>query len=330
MANSVNFYTIAFESENKPTAYSINNFFQKIEDLLKKEEDLIIKEIRNEIIRCFDFRYNPNRTHIIIPFGKVKNKNKPHWLDANRRLEEIPKEIYDINSLAYDVNEKIMFFTTNINGPKISLVEEYLNSFIPSNLRVEIKIKPIIINKGLQQVRNANYVRTINLNLDLGRSLNNFYINELENNRERTLLETLKNLSIAAKDINGSKSLNLSLGIGHSGKEGTLDLESTLALLQQINLNEEFVKEISVSYKNGTEEKIDKTRLKNATSILSYPFQIASSTLSTEYLLANFDEAIREKRSKYILNVRNYFNNSLSLDIENYNLIEEKVIVKRE
>nr|DAV07641.1 MAG TPA: hypothetical protein [Caudoviricetes sp.] len=330
MSNSVNFYTIAFEKNNIPTNYSIDDFFQKIESLLNRNEEYIIKRIKDEIIRCFNFRYDEDRTKIIIPLGKVKNKNKPHWLNEDRRLEEIPEEIYDVNSLAYDKNEKIMFFTTNIAGPKISLIEDYFNSFIPTNLEMKIKIKPIIINKGLQTIRNANYVRTVNLNLDLGVSLNNFYIAELENNRERSLLETLRNLSVTAKDITGSRNLNLTLGVGHSGREGSLDLESILALLNQINLEGEFVKEISVAYKNGLEEKIDKTKLKNATSILAYPFPIASSTLSSEYLFANFNEAIRGRRAAYSSNLRDYFRNCLYMEIEDYTLIEESEVIPTE
>lgn len=320
MSNSVKFYTIAFELQNKPTNYSVALFFKKLEDILKEREEFIIKRINGEIIRCFEFRHDNSR--VIIPLGKVKSKNKPHWLN-NGKLEEIPREIFDINSLVYDINDSIMIFTTNMNGPKIQLVEEYFNSFIPVNVPVKIKINPITINKGLERVRNANYVRSINLNLDLGRSLNNFYIKELNNNNEESLLEKIKQLATAARDVGASKTLTLNLGVGHSGKDGTLDLESILSLLHQINLNEDFVKEISVTYKNGDEEKIDKTKLKNATSILCYQFPVSSTNLSSEYLQNNFYLAIREKRKEYSLECKNYFSNSSQLSLIDYNPIKE-------
>lgn len=330
MANSVNFYTIAFESQNRPTNYSIIEFFRKLEKLLNINEEFIIKEVRDEIVRCFDFRYDNTGNKVVIPIGKIKSKNKPHWLNEERRLEEIPREIYDINTLTYDATERVMIFTTNISGPKAFLVEEYFNSFLPRGIPIEIKINPITINKGLQEVRNASYVRSVNLNLDLGRSLNNFYIEELESNADESLIQKIKQLAIAARDIGASKTLTLNLGVGHSGKDGTLDLESILALLQQINLNGEFVKEISVTYKNGVEERIDKTKLKNATSLLTYQFPIVSSNLSSEYLQNNFQLAINESRKEYRVACKQYFDNSFQINQLDYILIEEKRSIQRE
>ena len=116
-------------------------------------------------------------------------------------------------------------------------VEKYLNTFIPNNIGLSLKIEPLFYNAGIEKVRNAKMVKSVTFVLNLGQPLNRFYLEQIKDNDTTIpILEAFSNMAEAVKnDING-KTLSLTLGLGRSGKkEDTLDLDSMLYLLENIN-----------------------------------------------------------------------------------------------
>lgn len=298
MSRRVEFYTISLNRNDSITDCSVVEFFLNInEQILGDNENVqIVREIGEKLIRLFPYYYSGNHHQIVIPFGKYKNKNKPYWLNDRNHLEEIPADLYDINSLGFDIDYNIMLFTTNREGPSVQNVEEYLNTFIPTNAGVSVKIEPIIYNTGIEKVRHAELVRNVTLNLDLGRALNNFYTREIDENTPRGMIDAFRHIAEVAKDEGESKTLSLTLGLGKSAKKSdTLNINSMLQFLEHINIVEDFVKEIIVHYKNGRDEKIDQAKLKESNMLLFYLCKSLESQISPECLLGNINDAVADK-----------------------------------
>lgn len=313
MSKTINFYTISFMKDNCITDYKVIDFFEAISNVMfeQNEHKNIDRKISDKWIRLFSYYYSINRNRMVIPFGKSKDKNKPYWLTTENNLEEIPEKLYDINSLGYDNEYNVMLYTTNREGPSVNDVQSYLNSFIPADTGLQIVIEPIKYNTGIEKIRKAELVRHITLNLDLGQTLNNFYLNEIQDNEQAPLIKSIKKLADTARDNGDSKVLSLSLGLGKNSKRAdTLNLESMLSLLDQINIGGDFVKEIEVKYKDGQDEKLDVARIKESQMFLGYKCTCEGTQVSPNDLLNNITTAVSDKVTVITKHLREYYKNS--------------------
>ena len=313
MSKKIEFYTISVHNSNGVTNYPVDIFLKSINERMLDEEKecKVVREIGDKLIRVFPYLYSLDGRRIVIPLGKLKDKNKPYGVTPDNQLEKIDRELYDINSLAYDVDYNIMVFTTNKEGPQIQSVEKYFNTFIPDNIGLSIKIEPLFYNAGIEKVRNAKMVKSVTFVLNLGQPLNRFYLEKIKDyDTTIPILQAFSNMAEAVKnDING-KTLSLTLGLGRSGnKEVTLDLDSMLYLLENININADFVTEIRVNYKDDSDEKIDLARLKQSQLMLSYFCACKDSQVSPEILLGNINDAIAAKIVVITRHIREYFDN---------------------
>ena len=323
MSNKVRFYSIGFELvDGTVTDQSIKDFFEKLGAFFPNDKALLVRSVNNKILKCFDFIQDiRNLDRFIIPFGRLKQANKPYW-EVNGHLEEIPNELFDINTIAYDTMYKILLITTNREGPSDADIEDYLNSFVDKASGLIIRIRPVMHSTGLVKVRNAQQVRSVTFNLNLGSTLNNFYIEQIEGRQREPLVNTFKGFIDTAKNVGGSKTLSIVMGLGHGKKEDTLDLESILSLLENINIEQDCVKEIVVTYKNGINEKVDFAKLKESSVILEHNFSIGTSQIPLEYLLNHCDEAIIDDHNKYRENITFYYSNAIASN-RDYRIIRE-------
>lgn len=325
MSRRVDFYTISLHSQEGVTNYPISTFFDSIENQMfaRGENVQVVRRIGSKWIRIFPYYYSLSRHQVVIPFGKIKDKNKPYWINPERRLEEIPANLYDINSLGFDIDYNVMVFTTNREGPNYRNVEDYLNTFIPPHTGLSLRIDPIMYNTGIEKVRNASLVKNVTLTLDLGRSLNNFYLNQIANNDPMPLIAAFRSMAEVAKNDVEGKTLSLTLGLGkHGKKEDTLNLESMLYLLENINIGEEFVTEIKVSYKDGCDEKMDVAKLKESNMLLFDTCKCDESQVSPESLLNNINTVIANKILVIARHNRDYFGN-INDYVDAFNIVEE-------
>lgn len=302
MSKKVEFYTITVYENGEKTDYSIMKLLGDIESKIfdKKNKTEKTRIIDGSRIRIFSYYRIMGNSQVVIPFGKEKIGNRPYAADDQDNLELVWGDLYDVNSLGYDNNYNVMAFTTLRNGPSIKNVEDYLNSCISSNNGIAIRIEPIKYNTGIENVRKAELVRSVTFNLDLGQSLNAFYSDEIESNRSKTLVDSFKNFANTVKTVGDSRRLDITIGLGNTKRDDTLNKDSILYLLDQINIQSGFVKEISINYKNGASERMDFAKLKDSDFMLSYTCNSKESQVTPQELLNNFDLAI-ENKMKYII-----------------------------
>ena len=302
MSKKLEFYTITVYENGEKTDYSIMKLLGDIESKIfdKKNKTEKTRIIDGSRIRIFSYYRIMGNSQVVIPFGKEKIGNRPYAADDQDNLELVRGDLYDVNSLGYDNNYNVMAFTTLRNGPSIKNVEDYLNSCISSNNGIAIRIEPIKYNTGIENVRKAELVRSVTFNLDLGQSLNAFYSDEIESNRSKTLVDSFKNFANTVKTVGDSRRLDITIGLGNTKRDDTLNKDSILYLLDQINIQSGFVKEISINYKNGASERMDFAKLKDSDFMLSYTCNSKESQVTPQELLNNFDLAI-ENKMKYII-----------------------------
>lgn len=208
--------------------------------------------------------------------------------------------------------------SSNLSGPNDNDIEDYLNSYLPSNAEYKIRLRPIMRNIELEKIRNAQEARSVTISLNVGRPLNDFLDEQVH--EEASVSGHLKALMEFSKTTLESNTFTLTLGLGRK-KNATLDIGALLNLLESINLDASCINEISVNYRNRPDEKIDIAKLKDSTAVLKIYFPIQGTQLGTEYILNNMDEILRDERQKYYPQIEEYFSNVIDIG-EDYEISE--------
>ena len=330
MGNYMKAYTIAFESTDRQNVASrpIVPFFKKIEAILKKNPENVIRRINGKVMRIHAYEWNHmNEDFLVVPVGKFKEKNKPYGSDPQtQRLIDIPQDMFDVNSIAYHARYKIALVSSNLSGPTDSDLEDYFNSYLPADSVYKIRFTPIVRNIALDQIRNAHEARSITISLNVGRPMNDFLVEQTQ--IDRSVQGHLKALMELSRDTLDSNTFTLTLGLGKKRK-ATLDVSALLELLESINLDANCIKEITVNYRTGPGEKIDVAKLKENNAVLKVFFPIAGTQLGAEYILNNMDEVLRNDRPKYYTQIEEHFAGAVSIgdDYEINTTWEEQPVV---
>ena len=183
MSNSVEFYTISFRNKknNKEIEYvsvDLRAFFDLLEQALSEESTEKLREVDYRAILAP--KVYRNKDFIVIPFGKLKDGKV--YTSNKDNFEEIDSDVFEITSIAYDINFNIAMKTINKFGPSVTLIEEYINSFLPSDCPYVISFIPILQNYGLEKLRNAKIVKSITLEFDFGNGINKYFYENMEDN----------------------------------------------------------------------------------------------------------------------------------------------------
>lgn len=322
MGNFMKAYTIAFESNNgaQVSSRAIVPFFRRIEEILNGTPENVIRRINGKIMRVHAYEWNHmNEDYLVVPIGKLKEKNKPYGIDPEtQRLIDIPQEMFDVNSIAYHMRYRIALVSSNIAGPSDNDIEDYLNSYLPADADYKIRLRPIMRNIALEQIRNAQEARSVTISLNVGRPLQDFLIGQVHD--EHSVQGHLKALMEFSKTTLESNTFTLTLGLGRK-KNSTLDIGALIDLLDSINLDANCIQEITVNYRSGPGEKIDIAKLKESTAILKVFFPIQGTQLGTEYIINNMDEMLRNERQKYYRQAEEYFLNATEIG-DDYEIVE--------
>lgn len=314
MGNYMKAYTIAFETNDGQGVASraIIPFFKKIEEVLEKTPENVIRRINGKVMRVHAYEWNHmNEDYLVVPIGKLKEKNRPFGSDPKtQRLIDIPQEMFDVNSVAYHKRYRVALLSSNLVGPNDNDIEDYLNSYLPPDAEYKVRLRPIVRSIALDKIRNAQEARSVTISLDIGRPLNDFLVEQVH--EERSVQGHLKALMEFSKTTLESNTFTLTLGLGRK-KKATLDIGALVDLLESINLDANCIKEIAVNYRNGPSEKIDIAKLKDSTAVLKIFFPIQGTQLGTEYILNNMDEILREERQKYYSQVEDHFSNTTEI-----------------
>lgn len=324
MAKFAYIYNIGFfTNDGKGVMRSVPEFFSKLENLLDTNPEKIIRQFDEETYRVFRFYHNDSKNVIVIPFGKLIKKNKPYTCDEkdSKSLVELKEDMYDINSLVYSTSYHVMMYTTNRKGPNDLELCKYFNTFINNQDGCDLYIKPILLSKTLQEIRNSPRVTSMLISVDLGQDINNFFNSQIT--EDKSLIKTLFGLLSAGKDDIAGRYVTLNIGLGRGKKDLTLNKDSVLELIESMNIDSPYIKEIELHYADARTEKVELIKLKNSTSRVKAKFSTKDSKLGPEYLSDKAEDAFLAVREHFIAEVRLFEEKIVVKDKEEYKLNEE-------
>lgn len=297
MSREVEFYTVAFKRKGTEFEYvtiNVGEFFEKLSDIITDNPDCILRRIYDKDIIVSKFKEKSGTNAVVMPFGKKKNEKV--YTVKKSDLEMINEDVFDVTSIAYDPYFGVLIKTVNQTGPSIKNIKDYLNTFIPNSFNYEIDFIPIFLNKDIQKIRSADMVRELEITLNLGSHINDYYIQNMS--RGGSLGSQVRELVSSAKNKLKSQKMIIRLSVGRNRKE-SMDIESISSLLDDLKIDSEIITEIKAVYKDGRNPQPIDAYLKNSNKLLKDNFQIQENHISSEYLLNNCNEIFLRNRVYY-------------------------------
>lgn len=314
MSNAMKLYTIGFEDEKqgKPTNHSIFNFLKRIETVLTDTSDNEFRRINDKLTRVTTFEWSKNNDVVVIPLGVLKRKNRPQILKKDSTcLTDIPDDMYDVNNLVYNKREALLLLTTNHVGPKDSQIEAYLNSYLPTESPIKIKIRPVERKNALEVTRSTKRATKLKITLNVTKPLGRLLNQNVQTHN--TLAKTIAMFAKSVRNDLNSNFFTFEVGLGNDRK-ASLTVTELWALLDSLDLSDECIHEISVKYTDKTTEKLQIANLRKDQLIVQVKFPIQQDKykpLGAEYIISNLDEVLSKARTTYIEQVQSYWRSPL-------------------
>lgn len=314
---SVQFFLVGIgKTTNEVTNLSVNIFFDKLSKYIKKDE-IVKRNINGKDIRIFDYYKNFTNQTYVIPFGLYRD-NKPMTVKDVSSLEDIDGDAIEPTFMYYDDTSRIAMVTYNHTGLKARDIENYLSTFFEEKTNLNFLLIPITLDRSLENIRQSEQVKSITLSLDVGKSYHDLIKRNIQTN-DGILKQTLSFIDSIHNSADNNV-FTMTLAVGRK-RDSTLDMESILTLVSELNIDSNCIKEVTVNYKNKKSGNIDIAKLKDNSLLLKKNIQ-GIPKIGAEYLLNNGEEFMKEKR-KYYFNAELEFMNKL----QEYN--EEYVINER-
>ena len=215
---------------------------------------------------------------------------------------------YNINSLYYSKNENICLVTTGQDGPTVQMIQAYLQKFIPEGVGYKIVFHSILNRIALNDIHKSQQVTGLTISLKLNSEVEQLYRSNL--NDDSGIFRALLGIAKVTKDeINGNL-FSITIGIGRTKKE-SLTIEAVCDLIKRLEINNDYIHEVVVNYKNNRTEKIEIGKLKSSLDLqVSFPTDVKE--LSSDYLLEHANEYIEANRNKIIRQRDQILNNTFS------------------
>lgn len=322
VANYTYFYTIGFyDKDGKGVDRDVVAFLDKIEARLRAKDTRVVRSINKDVFRIFLYsRDLMNDDILVVPLGKLITKNKPYGADKTDpgKLIELDADMFDVNCLVYSKRHHLAMYTTNSRGPSQQELCAYLNSYLFEDDGYVLKMKPVIFGKTLEDIRASKRVTSILVSVDLGDNINNYFRNQMEEDKSFTGI--LWDMICTSKETVDGRYLTFSIGLGRGKKAETLNKESVLTLLGQLNLDSRFIKEIELKYEDQRTDKIETLKIKNTDTFLRGVFTGAESKLAPDFLLNNAGDVYLKQRAYFIGDVEEFVNGIKQDATEDYEL----------
>ena len=302
MSTSVDFYTIVFSDDTGPLLYQEEFFFRELRKLFKKKDPCLIKNIDNKKVRLLKIYEDFNNPFQVVYVLGTYKQEKPYYFNNKNELEELPMEMFDITSMAYDSSRKVALVTSSREGPSARCIGHYLSSFLQQkqDQKIFVYLSPLHYYRSLSSVRNANQVKNVKLTLNLDKPLDALIENEAKSDKAKGLISALRNISSVGQKTDSHK-LEITMSVGMAGRRnGTLDAEELTDILYELNLDAEVISQITIEFRDQKNVSYSTAQLKNQTRAIKHQFSIkGSKRLSPEYLLAHMDEAFEAESIHY-------------------------------
>lgn len=307
MKNKVRFYIIAAKDENNDVVkdFDMYSFLMSFNDKINNDVDSVRKNIDNRSIRCLPVkRVSQDLKQLVIPIGRMKSEDLYKENSDKKDMTMVDEKLYDMNIIFYSGIHKVAFITLDKNGPSYNAIAKYLSCFS----EYSIVIFPVIATVTLEALRHMEKVKGFGLDILLNESLMGIINQEVEEEKRKNLIQKL--LPSIAKDKNELNCFKVSLSFDtdSSNRKSCLNLQTVLTILEELDMDQEYIKDFYIRGANGSNKPIEKTSIKKNNHYVEHIFNLNNNErCNSDYIRINGQDAIGAHINDFSEFIENYF-----------------------
>ncbi|HEY8889345.1 MAG TPA: hypothetical protein VIM70_03740 [Clostridium sp.] len=334
MARTIYFYNVGIYLNEVLTDVSLLHFIDSI-DKIQSNRFRVVRKVDKKICAIFKFIPHSEKNVRVIPIGKFRRDFKPFIGElAEAGLAQIDKDVIELLTLYYDDTYKLMCIPYSQNGLKVKDIQNYFNTYFPNktNMLWEIKFHPVIINKGIEKIKNSSRVKSLSLELNLDSTTKKFIKDSTTNE-----FGFIKALSTSVEEDLSANTLKIEFGV--KKKSDTMQLNAIMHLISLLNLDTDYISKLIVTYKDNTTQEMDNLNLKDSNALLKDKILSNSKDKNPALQIISLEikKTVEKQSSNIIRAFRNYWVNvtndvmpDLVFDPYEENRIELKTNIENE
>lgn len=307
MKNKVRFYIIAAKDENNDVVkdFDMYSFLMSFNEKINNNVDSVRKNIDNRSIRCLPAKkVSEDLKQLVIPIGRMKSEDLYKENSDKKDMTMIDEKLYDMNIIFYSGSHKVAFITLDKNGPSYNAIAKYLSSFS----EYSIVICPVIATVTLEALRQMEKVKGFGLDILLNDSLMGIINQEVNEGKKKSLIQKLTPPLAKEKNELNCFKVSLSFDTDSSNKKSYLNLKTVLTILEELDLDQEYIKDFYIRGAKGLTKPIEKTSIKKNNHYVEHIFNLnKNEKCNADYIRNKGQDAIGAHINDFSAFIENYF-----------------------
>lgn len=308
MKNKVRFFVLSAKNEENKVVkdFDMYSFLMLFNSKIEENVDGVRKEIDGRALRCLPVkRVSEDLRQLVIPIGRMKSEDLYRENPDKKDMSMIDERLYDMNILFYSGVHNVAFITLDKNGPSYKAMGKYLSSFTD----YIINITPVIKNVTIETLRSMTKVKGFGVELLLNDSLMKQINTDISLNQGKTLLQKLVPELAKKKDEINCFKLSISFDTDSSKRKNCLNLGTLISILEEIDIDQDYVKDIYVRGAENEDKEIDKKSIKKENYYVDHSFTVdKDQKLNVEFIRNNGQAVVGKYVNEFSTFVDEYFN----------------------
>jgi len=268
MARRFHYYNVVITLNGTATTLYFSDFLDLVMNIAWQNRIRRVNHHPTAIFNVKQPHHELDQTCRVAAIGKYRQSVKPYTGDINTdEASMIDKDIIEMVTLVVVPMVRTVLVEYNFYGAKAKDIEDYFNSFFPTNdprNQWGVSFIPVDSDLSIADIRKSNDIKevTLKMNAEVEDFATTLLRSKTETQRD-TVFASLMKLAGKIKDETDAPIVDLGFGKGRKRK---LELDSLEILrlidLLQINDNESIVS-CKVKYRNVSSGKYETMELKN-------------------------------------------------------------------
>lgn len=255
MSRTIKAFRIFLRKSENVLEFNFTEFFLKIENTKNK-----FRKIGGYPL-AFHNLYQHDNGYITFSIYKYRDDYKPYIEDIKTgKIKQPDGRVIEITNILYHSNFDIVLIEHNIEGSNKSRIVDYLSSFLPSE--VSLEIEEIYCHYDIESIKKSDRIKYIELFLDSNTILNQ----NLKTNFKKDSID-ISSLFLSKESSKiGSDKISLKYDIEQYG--GSLNREAVSELLKVLRENI-LISDVGIYFKDS-KKKMIKVKLSQLQSPITF------------------------------------------------------------
>lgn len=307
MKSKVRFYVLSAKDEDNQIVkdFDMYEFLMSFDKKLNDDVDNIRKEVDGRDLRCLPVRrVSKDLKQLVIAIGRKKTEDLYRETPDKKDLSMIDERLYDMNAIFYSGIHKVAFITLDKSGPSYKSMAKYLSKFS----EYKIEITPVIQSLTIESLRSMKKVKGFGFELLLNDSLMKIINEDIRDNNKKTLIQKIVPGLAREKDEINCFKLSVSFDTDSSCRKNTLNLGTLMTILEEIEIEQDFVKDFFIRGAKNDADAISKKSIKKENYYVEHDFSLTKNErCNIEYIRNNGQSTIGSHVNDFSAFVNEYF-----------------------